>query len=122
MNKKKPKHLFGEKELVHFTNTFWTVDDAQFTHPRNKVQIPFAIAVFCWTGARIGAFFPEKENKHKGGLRYRVSLPGRIRGRLADCSQDIDLVLKRIPSGGWKVIYRIDQRWVKNNRDPENTV
>lgn len=36
--------------------------------------------------------------------------------------QDIDLVLKRIPSGGWKVIYRIDQRWVKNNRDPENTV
>jgi len=82
VNKKKPKHLFGEKELVHFTNTLWTVDDAQFTHPRNKVQIPFAIAVFCWTGARIGAFFPEKENKHKGGLRYRVSLSGRIRGEI----------------------------------------
>ena len=75
VNKKKPKHLFGEKELVQFTNTFWTVDDDRFTHPRNKVQIPFVIAVFCWTGARIGAFFPEKENKHKAGLRYRVGLP-----------------------------------------------
>ncbi|KAL2036358.1 hypothetical protein N7G274_010925 [Stereocaulon virgatum] len=97
VNKKKPKHLFGEQELVQFTNTFWAVDDAHFIYPRNKVQIPFTIAVLCWTGARIGAFFPEKENKDKGGLRYR----------------DIDLVLKRIPSGGWKVIYRIDQRWVK---------
>ncbi len=27
----------------------------------------------------------------------------------------------RIPEGGWKPIYRVDQRWVKNNRDPENT-
>ena len=79
MNKKKPKHLFGEKELVQFTNTFWTVDDERFVHPRNKVQIPFIIAVFCWTGARIGAFFPEKENKDKGGLRYRVGLPQVLR-------------------------------------------
>ena len=78
MNKKKPKHLFSEKELVQFTNTFWAVDDAQFIHPRNKVQIPFIIAVFCWTRARIGAFFPEKENKDKGGLQYRVDLLGTI--------------------------------------------
>ena len=35
---------------------------------------------------------------------------------------DFELVLKRIPIGGWKVIYRVDQRWVKNNRDLENTV
>ena len=32
-----------------------------------------------------------------------------------------EVVLIRIPRG-WKVIYRIDQRWVKNNRGPENTV
>ena len=31
-------------------------------------------------------------------------------------------MLKRIPGGSWKVIYRVDQRFVKNNRDPENTV
>ena len=78
VNKKKQKQLFGEKELVQFSTTFWTVDDAQFIHPRNKAQIPFAIAVFCWTGARIGAFFPDKENKDKGGLRYQVDLSGTI--------------------------------------------
>ncbi|KAL9045573.1 MAG: hypothetical protein Q9214_001404 [Letrouitia sp. 1 TL-2023] len=67
VNKKKQKHLFGEKELVQFNATFWTIDDAQFIYPRNKAQVPFAIAVFYWTRARIGAFFPNQENKDKGG-------------------------------------------------------
>ena len=74
MNKRKPKHLFTEKELVHFNTTFWTVDDESISHPRNKVQIPFAIAVFCFTGARIGAFFPDRDNKAEAGLRYRVRI------------------------------------------------
>ena len=74
VNKKKPKHLFGRKELVQFTTTFWTADDDHFTHPHNKVQIPFIIAVFCWTGARIGAFFPDKKGDAKTGLQYRVSI------------------------------------------------
>ncbi len=80
MNKKKPKHLFGRKELVQFTVTFWTVDDDHFIHPRNKVQIPFIIAVFCWTGARIGAFFPDKKDDSKKGLQYRVSVGRTIGG------------------------------------------
>lgn len=84
VNKKKPKQLFGERELVQFNVTFWTIDDAQFTHPRNKAQVPFAIAVFCWTGARIGAFFPDQENKDKGGLRYRVDSKGRFEEYFAD--------------------------------------
>lgn len=71
---KKPKYNFGEHEWSEFYRTFWTNDDIQFTHPRNKVQIPFAIAIFCWTGARIGAFFPNKYNKQEAGLRYRVGL------------------------------------------------
>jgi hypothetical protein len=29
-------------------------------------------------------------------------------------------VLQRAARGGWKLIYNIKQRWVKNNRDPEN--
>ena len=75
-NKRKKKHLFGKTELIQFNTTFWTVDDTTFVHPRNKVQIPFIISVFCWTGARIGAFFPDSGNKDDGGLRYRVG-PGR---------------------------------------------
>ena len=53
---------------------FWTMDDDDvLMHPRNKVQIPFLIWLYCWTGARIGAFFP-KEKEGKKGLRYRVCL------------------------------------------------
>ena len=40
--------------------------------------------------------------------------------RVALTFKDIDLVMKRHPGGGWTLIYKIDQRWVKNNRDPEN--
>ena len=102
MNKKKQKQFFSEKELVQFNITFLTIDDAQFTHPRNKAQVPFAIAVFCWTGARIGAFFPNQENKDNGGLRYQVCLCETIWGSFADRLQDIEVVLIRVP-GGWKV-------------------
>ena len=74
MNKKKPKHLFGEKEFTRFITTFWTVDDKVFIHPRNKSQIPFVLSLFFWTAARIGAFFPEKKDDIKKGLQYRVSI------------------------------------------------
>ena len=32
------------------------------------------------------------------------------------------LLLQRCPAGGWKVIYKIDRRWSKNSRNPENIV
>lgn len=74
MNKRKEKHLFGMKELVEFNHTFWTVDEDHFIHPRNKAQVPFLMSVYCWTGARIGSFFPDKHGKMDAGLRYRVQL------------------------------------------------
>ena len=73
VNTKKPKHLFGKDDLIQFHTTFWTKDDANFIHPRNKIQIPFIIDVFCWTGARIGAFFPNPSDKDEAGLRYKVN-------------------------------------------------
>lgn len=78
---KKEKYLFRKGELVVFTNKFWTVDDAQFIHLRNKIQIPFLISVFYWTGARIGAFFSDNYDKKGGGLRYRVSGPALVKGQ-----------------------------------------
>ena len=74
VNKRKEKHLFGAKEMAAFNYTFWTVDEVEFIHPRNKAQIPFLMSVYCWTGARIGAFFPDKDGKLDAALRYRVSL------------------------------------------------
>ncbi|OAG42721.1 AdoMet-dependent rRNA methyltransferase SPB1 [Fonsecaea monophora] len=36
--------------------------------------------------------------------------------------QDVTLVLQRVSGRSWRLIYKVDQRWVKNNRDPENIV
>ncbi|KAL2440885.1 hypothetical protein ABEF95_008226 [Exophiala dermatitidis] len=73
------------------------VDDLIYIHERYRLQFTFIFLVYCWTGARIGAFF-------KGALLYK----------------DIDIVLQRTDTGRWRLIYEIKQRWVKNNRDPEN--
>ena len=73
MNKQKEKHLFGAKEMAVFNYIFWTVDEAHFIHPRNRVQIPFLISVYCWIGARIGTFFLNKDGKSDAALRYRVN-------------------------------------------------
>ena len=34
----------------------------------------------------------------------------------------MDIVLQRAHEDGWRLIYNIKQRWMKNNRDPENIV
>lgn len=35
---------------------------------------------------------------------------------------DIDIILQRTDASGWRLIYEIKPRWVKNNRDPEDIV
>ena len=72
VNRKRPKHLFGKPDLDRFNTTFWTVDESAFIHPRNKFQIPFAMAVCCWTGARIYVFSPGVKDKNTAGFRYWV--------------------------------------------------
>ena len=93
VNKHRPKHNFTVKDLPRIVVTPFTKDDLIFTPERYRIQFIFILRVFCWTGARLGAFFTN-------GLRYR----------------DIELVLQRTPGAPWKCIYKIDQRWVKNNR------
>lgn len=110
VDKKRKKQIFSEMKLIQFNATLWTIDDAQFTHPRNKAQVPFAIVVFLWPEARIEAFSPDQENKNKGGLRYFVDFQETIlRGSLVDCLPNTQVVLTRILSDEWKVIYWIDQ-------------
>ncbi|MCJ1325512.1 hypothetical protein MMC10_002175 [Thelotrema lepadinum] len=101
---KKEKFNFTKREFTLLMRAFWTMDDDDvLMHPRNKVQIPFLIWLYCWTGARIGAFFP-KEKEGKKGLRYR----------------DLRLVMHRSEDGTPKLLYKIDQRYVKNNKNPEH--
>jgi hypothetical protein len=66
VNKRRPKHNFGPLELTRLLVALWTKDDPIFIHDRYRLQFTFIFCIYCWTGARIGAFF-------KGGLRYRVS-------------------------------------------------
>ena len=99
MNKPRPKHNFTVTDLVRIGVTLWIKDDLEFTPERYRIQFMFIIRVFCWTRARLGSFFID-------GLRYR----------------DIELVLQRTTNTAWKCIYKIDQRWAKNNRDTENIV
>lgn len=94
-----PKHNFTAADPTRIMMIAWTNDDLIFTPERYRVQFTFIMRVFCWTGARIGAFFTN-------GVRYR----------------DIELFIQRTTNDEWRFIYRFDQRWVKNNRDPENIV
>jgi Protein of unknown function (DUF3435) len=99
VNVHQPKHNFTNTDLTRILLALWTQDDLIFIPERYRVQFTFIFRVYCWTGARLSAFFT-------GGLRYK----------------DVDIVLQRVAAGGWRLIYNIKQRWVKNNRDPENIV
>lgn len=64
---RKDKNLFSVADLRNVLVALWTQDDQTFIPERYRIQVTFLLRVFCWTGARVGAFF-------KGGLRWRVSL------------------------------------------------
>jgi len=113
VNIKKPKYNFTATTLTKVLVTLWTKDDLIFIPERYRLQYTFILRVYCWTGARLSAFFT-------GGFRYRVS-SRHARSPVARLtSQDVTLLLQRAPDRPWRLIYRIDQRWVKNNREPEN--
>ncbi|KAK2051913.1 hypothetical protein LY76DRAFT_673081, partial [Colletotrichum caudatum] len=98
-NVHKMKFNFTKKELDRVMRGLLTRADLKFMHERTRIQAAYIIPTYCWSGARISAFFT-------GGLCYR----------------DIHVDIKRFDNGEIKPVYRLDQRWVKNNRDPENVV
>jgi hypothetical protein len=65
VNKHRPKHNFTVRDLTRILLTLWTRDDLIFIPERYRVQTTFIARVYCWTGARIGAFFAD-------GLRYKA--------------------------------------------------
>ncbi|KAJ5456181.1 hypothetical protein N7530_011455 [Penicillium desertorum] len=70
-----------EKEKFNFTKTdynntvssIWTVDDPVFIHGTMKVFLLFALQLYLFTGARVGAFIPRNRHQHQRGLRYKTS-------------------------------------------------
>lgn len=67
MNMKRPKNNFGKEDLNELLLTLWTKDDLIFIHERNRIQFTFIFHVYCWTGARLSAFFTGE------GLCYKVN-------------------------------------------------
>lgn len=65
VNQRLPKDNFSVENLTHVLRTLWTKDDLSYVPECYRVQFMFIINVYCWTGARLGAFFT-------GGLEYEV--------------------------------------------------
>ncbi|KAJ9493843.1 hypothetical protein LTR99_008933 [Exophiala xenobiotica] len=99
VNKHRPKHNFMQRDVTPLHLTLWTCNDLIFIPERYRVHWTFILHVCCWAGARIAAFFTN-------GLRHK----------------DVELVLQRVDGRRWILNYKVNQRWVKNNRGPENVV
>ena len=67
VNKHRPKHNFTIESHTRIQVTLWTKDDLIFIPERYRIQTAFISNVYCWTGARLSAFFT-------GGLRYEVRI------------------------------------------------
>ncbi|KAK5332099.1 hypothetical protein LTR93_001104 [Exophiala xenobiotica] len=99
VNKHRPKNNFTKETLPRIHTTLWTKDNLIFTPERYRIQTTFIGNLYCWTGARLSAFFT-------GGLRY----------------EDTEIVLLRSKDRPWTPAWKLDQRWVMNNQDPKNIV
>ncbi|KAK9580195.1 hypothetical protein V6Z90_008222 [Aspergillus fumigatus] len=101
----KPKYNVKPGDFERGMRTLWADDDPIFMSGRFRVQFHFATLLYFCIGARVAAICPKFKHRAERGLRYK----------------HIELVLFRTVDAPWKIGYRLDQTWVKNNVDPENT-
>ena len=64
--------MFTYCDLTNILVSIWTDDDPFFIHERNRVQMTFALLLYCYLGARIGTFIPDSSKAQERGLRYEV--------------------------------------------------
>lgn len=104
----KPKYNFQLRDFERAIVVLWTIDDPFFISGRYRVEFHFITLQFLCTGSRVSSFTPASTKKKDDGrgLRYK----------------NIELVLFRAENAPWRIGWRLDQQFVKNNKDPENTV
>ena len=109
------KYNYKPVELDRNINALWTRKDLGFTHERTRAQFHWLLLLFAHSGSRRGTFFT-------AGIQYRVSKlsNGYFRHEEMLISQDVHLVLKRTPDNKPQFFFKVDQRYIKNNKDPEN--
>ncbi|RKK18157.1 hypothetical protein BFJ66_g971 [Fusarium oxysporum f. sp. cepae] len=94
-NLQKPKFNFQSGDLDRLIDQIWSGQDTRHIYDRNRLQFHLQLLWFCDAGARRGALL-------KHGVPYK----------------DIHLVLS--PHQGWpQFFYKLAQRHVKNNKDPD---
>jgi len=120
---RKPKYNFKLRDFERAILAFWTTDDPFFMSGRYCVKFHFITLQFLCTGARISSFTPASPDKVGRGLRYKVRAVTGIY-LLFRCyiNQNIELVLFRAVNAPWRIGWRLDQQFIKNNKDPENTI
>jgi hypothetical protein len=69
---KKGKFDFSTESYKDLVASLWTHDSPVFIHGLLKIFMLFALQVYLFTGARIGAFIPENRHKDQRGLRFKV--------------------------------------------------
>ncbi|KAJ6171572.1 hypothetical protein N7470_000639 [Penicillium chermesinum] len=105
-NVEDPDHSFTKKDFLRVISSIWQSDHRQFIPGLLKAIITLALQLYLFTGARIGAFIPAYEERGERGLRYK----------------HIELVLFPSSTAPWKVEWKVNQVWLKNNRNPDYTV
>ena len=121
-NVEDPAHSFTRKDFLRVISSMWRADHRRFMPGLLKATITLALQLYLFTGARIGAFIPAHEDRNKKGLRYEVRAL-----RRGDCAwliakQDIDLFLFPSSTEPWTVECKVNQKWLKGNRNPDYTV
>ncbi|KAJ5268057.1 hypothetical protein N7524_006097 [Penicillium chrysogenum] len=106
VDQKKEKLNFTKQDFLRTVSSLWQTDHQTFIPGMLKVVLLFALQLYLFTGARVGAFIPSSEDKHERGLRY----------------EHIKLVLFPSSTGRWAVGWKVDQKWLKNRRCEKYTV
>ncbi|KAJ5318323.1 hypothetical protein N7476_004743 [Penicillium atrosanguineum] len=105
-NVEDPDHSFTKKDFVRTISSMWQADHRRFMPGLLKAIVTLALQLYLFTGARIGAFIPAHEDRDERGLRYK----------------HIDLVLFPSSTAPWKIEWKVNQVWLKGNRNPDYTV
>lgn len=83
-NKKHAKHMFTHCDLTNIIVSMWTDDDPVFIHERHRIQMTFAILIYCYSGARIGVFIPIHQKQMIGDSDMRYGLLSYVIGHVSE--------------------------------------
>ncbi|KAH7126219.1 hypothetical protein B0J13DRAFT_673061 [Dactylonectria estremocensis] len=108
----KPKYNFQLLDLGRLLDEVWAGQDIRHIHDRNRLQFHLQLIWFCHSGARRGALL-------EYGVPYKVITSQQQSFVSPNRLQDIHLVLSS-DQGEPRFLYRLAQRHVKNNKDPDN--